>query len=300
MKRNAFSRAATRLVLFVALTGSLAIINDPLSRNGMLAALAQTKYAVKEVAAYQGQGFVGSKTRVGAPLNADIVYLTIRGSRLTPKVIGVTPAAPAGPSAIDALTDQRVHVVVGSAYVETFYPPTPVGLLIVAGRTINPLNKQGMSSVLAVRSGRLALTSKEEYNASRVEGAFQVGPQLVKSAQVVSKGLLQVEPRIVDPKKQFAYSQKVTEEPRATRAFVGFRADGTIVLGVALQPVRLSDLALFLAAKTEFGGLGCSEAVNLCGGGSEVLTFRTGRETQSFGNKSLRQAALLTFLRPGQ
>jgi uncharacterized protein YigE (DUF2233 family) len=288
------------MFLAVALTGSLAIINDPLSSNGMLAALAQTKYAVKEVTAYQGQGFVGSKTRVGAPLNADLVYLMIRGSRLTPKVIGVTPSAPAGPSAIDALTDQRVHVVVGSAYVETFYPPTPVGLLIVGGRTINPLNKQGMSSVLAVRSGRLVLTSKEEYKASRIEGAFQVGPQLVKAGQVVTKVLLQSEPRIVDPKKQFAYSQKAEEEPRATRAFVGFRADGTIVLGVTLQPVRLSDLALFLAAKTEFGGLGCSEAVNLCGGGSEVLTFRTGRETQSFGNKSLRQAALLTFVRAGQ
>ena len=300
MKRNGFSRAAVRLVLTGALTGSLVIIDDPLSRSGIPTAQAQMKYASKEVAPYRGQGFVGSKTRVGAPLNADIVYLTIQRGRLTPKVIGVTPSAPAGPSAIDALTDQRVHVVVGSAYVETFYPPTPVGLLVVSGRTINALNKQGMSTVLAVRSGKLVLMSKEEYNASRVEGAFQVGPQLVKSGQVVSKGLLQFEPGIVDPKKQFAYSQKVEEEPRATRAFVGFRADGTLVLGVTLHAVRLSDLAVFLATKTELGGLGCSEAVNLCGGGSEVLAFRTGRETQSFGNGTLRQAALLTFVRAGQ
>ncbi|MEK6755988.1 MAG: phosphodiester glycosidase family protein, partial [Bacteroidota bacterium] len=130
-----------------------------------------------------------------------------------------------------------------------------------------------------------------------------VGPQLVKSGQVVYMGSLQFEPLIVDPRKQFVYSQKsqkAEEEPRATRAFVGFRTDGTLILGVSVQPVRLSDLALFVATKMEFGGLGCSEAVNLCGGGSEVLAFRTVRETQSYGNRTLRQAALLTFVRAGQ
>jgi len=209
-----------------------------------------------------------------------IIIAVIETALLKPAIAGLTYDNPAGSSAAGALVQDSADVVIGSGFLASFDPLSPLGLLIVNGELVNEIRPNGFSTVLGVEEGRLWLVNKDDYEPERFSSALQTGPRLVEDGVL---GNSPEEPRL---------------RPPAKRAFVGF-CEQDIIVGVSLDPIHLHDLAAFLASPKTDGGLGCQDAVNLAGGGSEALVVRTQKDGAPlmWGNVRMRQASLLTFTR---
>ncbi len=189
------------------------------------------------------------------------------------KVLGVTPDDPDGISASGAAVRRGVDIAIGSGFLSAFYPPTPLGLLIVNGRRISRLNAEGHSTLLAVTSGEIVMVPRETPSAG-FSGAIQTGPRLLMDGR---NGVFASEPRTRDPYR---------------RAFVAICSRGTL-FGVTLDPVHLFPLAELLRS-SDFA---CDDAVNLSGGGSEALVVRDlDGLIRAWGNASSRQGSLLAVV----
>ena len=218
-----------------------------------------------------------SHVRYPAPLDARIHLAELDPKLYEVRVEGISKKNPAGTSVLGALTRLGANVVLGSGFVSTLSPPTPVGLLIVDGSVVNPINRVGLSGIIAVSDRGLEITRREDFDRRGVSGALQVGPILVERNQ-----------NVVEPTEP-------TRRPAATRSFLGLRSDGTVLVGITTEGVHLYDLADLLMRRVEDGGLGCEIAVNLAGGGSEGLATGPMGRAEDYGNERARQAAVLAF-----
>ncbi len=211
---------------------------------------------------------------VEPPLNTELVIAVVVPEVVHPKVIGITPETKAGQSGLGVMQHEGADVVIGSGFVQDYSPPVPVGLLIVDGNIVSPLNlRGGLKFILAVRNNNIQIVSRETFDYEGVTGAIQVGPCLVKDGRVS------------------IHSDEPDKIKLATRSFVGILSDGNIIVGVTLSPVSLLHLAKHLVSEYQ-----CIDAVNLAGGGSEVFAIRQDEEIKSFGNRYMRQASTIAFL----
>lgn len=229
-------------------------------------------------------GYVMIDEYIGSPLNSRIIAVIIDPSRYRPKVVGVSPSMPSGQSIVGGIQRQGADIVVGSGYVETYYPPTPTGLLIANGALINPLNPGSpvLTAVVGVERGELFVHRANVSIPERATGAFQVGPWLVEDGKNI------IHPREPETKRPF------------TRAFIGVRNDGFVVAGVTQRPVHLYHLADYMSAGPGSRGLECVTAVNLAGGGSDGLAVKQGDSVITFRSTRKRQASILCFIRTEQ
>lgn len=125
-----------------------------------------------------------------------------------------------------------------------------LGLLIKNGTRLNSAHKTSWWSVFHVTGKKPGITSSKDFNAKHTtELAIQAGPRLVIRGHI--------------PKLKFSL---------ARRSGIGFQPDGHVVIAVADQAeLSLTAFANFFQKSEKEGGLGCSDALNLDGGGSTQL-----------------------------
>jgi uncharacterized protein YigE (DUF2233 family) len=131
----------------------------------------------------------------------------------------------------------------------------PLGLLIGAGRTLNPLRRADWG-VFYIRGGAAHLVHTTEWKRAPAPGAefaIQVGPRCVVGGKV-----LKLKPQV------------------ARRAALGIQADGSVLIAVSAGELLSSDLARAMATSESAGGLACVDAVMLDGGGSAQLWATAG------------------------
>lgn len=239
---------------------------------------------IDTVASSAETGYVLIDEQIGSPLNSRVIVVLIDPAHYRPRVVGVSPSMPSGQSIVGGIHRQGADIVVGSGYVEAYYPPTPTGLLITDGALINPLStgSKVLTAVVGVVRGGLFIHRVDVSVPERTTGAFQVGPWLVEDSRNI------IHPSEPDSIRPF------------TRAFVGVRNDGFVIAGVTQQPVHLYHLADYLSAGTGSRGLECVTAVNLAGGGSDGLAVKQGDSVITFRNTHQRQASILCFIRTEQ
>lgn len=209
------------------------------------------------------------------------ILAELDSTRFRPQVVGVTPEQPTGRSALGALNKNNADLVLGSGFLERFYPVTPLGLLVVDGVEISQLSRgRPLSAILAVRKQEIALIPRDAYRPVGTLGAIQTGPWLIQDGVV---GISSREPET---------------RPPVTRAFFALCEQGVWLAGVTLDGVHLFHLANFLATPKANGGYACRQAVNLSGGGAEALVVRAreGGEPFLWGNANFRQASLIVFV----
>ena len=211
-----------------------------------------------------------------ALLGAKVAVAVARPGSLVPSVLGVTREYPKGRSVLAALAQPGVELVIAGGFGGRFSPPSPAGLLVVDGNVVSPVDRQGREVLLVILDGRLRFLPRDSAIPEGTSGAMQVGPWLVKGGSLVAPD----------------------GPERATRAFVGVRANGAAVVGVTLERVRLHDLGAYLVDSRDAGGQGCVNAVMLRGGGSEALATRDSDAVLSLGNARRRQASMLVFASP--
>lgn len=129
----------------------------------------------------------------------------------------------------------------------------PVGLVIIDGKKISPLNNTSklVSGVLAGNAKGMHLMRREQWEAylkknPKVSFALQSGPFLLEDGKRV-KGL---------------HKQRI-----ARRSFIACDAQNNWLIGVC-SAVTLHDLALILADSKNLGGFKVHTALNLDGGSS--------------------------------
>ncbi len=223
------------------------------------------------------EGLVLSRQWIPSPLNTSLIAIVVDQAKFRPRIIGVTRESPSGQSVSGLLNHSQAEVAIGGGFVESFYPLTPTGLLIVDGKAISPKSKKGYSGIIAVQNKKLKISHRDVFESDKTTGAFQVGPTLV------SRDSVRISPQ--EPQKRNPY----------TRGFVGIRKDGKVVLGLTENRVHLYHLARHLNKSVAEKGVGCVEAVNLSGGGAEAIAVRSGNNLLLFGNSTLRQASMIAF-----
>lgn len=128
-----------------------------------------------------------------------------------------------------------------------------LGLLMNNGTRLNGFHKTPWWSVFHVSARKPGIHSAKDFNAKHsTEMAIQAGPRLLIRGHI--------------PKLKFSL---------ARRSGIGFQPDGHVVIAVADQAeLSLTAFAdLFRKPESE-GGLGCTDALNLDGGGSTQMAAR--------------------------
>jgi hypothetical protein len=236
-----------------------------------------------------------SGSQVGMPPNCDeagyfiaskvladsikIIYIKIDSRRMIPEIVGVTSDNPSGVSPLDAMNKNKTALVVGSGFERSFFPPVPAGLLVLNQALRNPIARKDSilsAVVMASKNGVSIIPGNKYPGLYKPSGAIQAGPILVLGNKI-------------------AISPKEKGKRAYTRSFVGITLNKEIIVGITLSPAHLYDLAEFLSDSLKNGGLGCSIAVNLAGGGSEALSFLCRGELKNYGSTNFRRAALLLF-----
>lgn len=210
--------------------------------------------------------------------SATVIVAVIDAVRFQPRIVGVERDNPSGHSSLAALMRSDADLVIGSGFVEQFYPLKPLGLLVIDEVEVSPLAAKGFPSILVVQDNQLVFEPKEAYVAGDASGAIQTGPWLVQDGETaIEKG----EP---------------WAKPWATRSWVALCSNDIILAGITLDRVSLYSLADFISSPEKNGGHECHQAVNLAGGGSESLVLRgLDEEPTTFGNVSTRQGSLVIF-----
>lgn len=191
-------------------------------------------------------------------LKSTVVVVVADSASVEVRILGVTTEQRTGRTVPSYIRDEGMLAVVSGAFLNNFFPPFPSGLLVVDGATINDLAPKDrvLSQVLQVRQGQLEIVDRPESITDDVRGAMQLGPRLISNQRIT------IDEREPD------------RRPARTRSFVGITDHGEYVFGITVHPVHLYDLARFLAASAEKGGLGVINAVNLSAGGMEALAVR--------------------------
>lgn len=145
------------------------------------------------------------------------------------------------------------RIVVNGTYFDERH--RPLGLLMGQGQTLNVLRRADWG-VFYVKERRARLVHTQEWRAKPVrdpEFAIQVGPRCV-----------------VDSKPLKLKAQV------ARRAALGIHPDGSVLVVISSGELLSADLAKTMATPESQGGLGCTDAVMLDGGGSAQLWASVG------------------------
>ena len=162
---------------------------------------------------------------------------------------------------IDARTETRKRATVSTLAQESAAPliingtyfderARPLGLLIGQGHTYNVLRRADWG-VFYVKEGKASLVHTTEWKKKPIEApefAIQVGPRCV-----IKRNPVKLKPQV------------------ARRAALGIQGDGRVVIVVSSNELLSADLARSMATPELEGGLGCTDAVMLDGGGSAQL-----------------------------
>ncbi|NIP14794.1 MAG: hypothetical protein GWM88_08720 [Pseudomonadales bacterium] len=217
--------------------------------------------------------------RVDVDGEVAMVLVEVDEQRFEPVLVGADGASRSGVTAVEALTDFGLDVVIGSSFVSEIHSLTPVGLLQIDGTVISDLQAHGYTRVLGVRQEGLGVVSSRAYHRGIFDSAVQAGPG------VVEEGRLDI-------------SERDLKRPKYYRTFVGV-CDGKALLGASQVPMNLHAVGKRLLEYLAEIGEQCDEVVNLAGDREVVLARLSPdrRRVTYFGHPFTAKAGLLGFRR---
>ena len=220
-----------------------------------------------------------TQTDITEPFLGPVAYVVLDSARYEPSIIGVSKAYREGISPREFIEMNENAVALGSGFLESFYPLTPLGLLVINNKTVNQLLTVGPRFVLYVNQSTIEVVHRDSviYFTPEMNYAVQVGPMLVQDGANV------------------IFESEIKKKRHETRAFFGIDGDGNYVVGITETRVPLYFLAEWLSNSTEDGGLNCKVALNFSGGSSESLVVSNYGEIEMHGNYISKQASLLVF-----
>lgn len=147
-------------------------------------------------------------------------------------------------------------VIINGSYFDENY--SPVGMLKIDNKLLNPKNEVGSSGILAVKDNEVAIFHKKESNLYKdYPNIMQNGPLLVENNG-----------------KNGIYSD---DKEYSSRTAIGITKDNKTILVVADRSASPSlwEFAKLLSTPESQGGFECKIAINLDGGSSTGLRVKT-------------------------
>lgn len=201
----------------------------------------------------------------------------IEPSYYTANIAGISREVQGGVVPIELIERQpSAKVLLGSGFVESFQPLVPNGFLKIDARVVSPVKRLGYNGIVGIVNNTLTLMPAQG-DISRLNAGFQTGPFLVRGGRNVYN-------------KQLSSANDLYE-----RAFVGINQAGKIIAGITKGSVSLKALSDILST-TNDKDLRCTTALNLSGGGSEVLIVRSDKgELLRYGSYDYYHSAVIIF-----
>lgn len=208
-----------------------------------------------------------------------MLLIEVDQQQFEPVIVGSDGHSRTGVTAVEALTDFGLDVVIGSSFVSELHSLTPVGLLQIDGSLISDLQAHGYTRILGVREEGLGVVSSRAYHRGLFDSALQAGPG------VVEEGRLDI-------------SERDLTRPRYYRTFVAL-CDATALLGVTQVPMNLHAVGKRLLEYVDEIGASCDEVVNLAGDREVILARLSSdrRRVAYFGHPLTAKAGLIGFRR---
>jgi exopolysaccharide biosynthesis protein len=207
-----------------------------------------------------------------------VCIVRVRPPRSGVRLVAAPERQGTGATVRQLLASSRAHAAISGGYLKSFYPPLPTGLVQVRGRLISarvPDDTVVNGTVVVRASGSIAiypLSQASRDSLARWSECIQAGPILVSGGRPAL-------PPAIAPASRLG----VMATRAFSRAFIATDRSGRVVLG-RCESARLPELADFLARPIGTGGLGCTEAINLSGGGSEGILIKSGPLEVSAGD----------------
>jgi len=159
-----------------------------------------------------------------------------------------------GISALQAMRNRQLNLVIGSGFVTQPGSLTPVGLLQDNGQVLTPVQNHGYTRVLGVTDAGLGVVHRRDFDSSTFRSALQAGPGIIEQGEL-------------------DISERDLQRPRYFRSFVGICEERWII-GISLAPTHLRTLGQMLLRDMEVNGYQCHDVVNLAGDRQAVLLIR--------------------------
>ena len=199
---------------------------------------------------------------------------------LDPSIFGPhLPAAPdSGVSALKALTENGLQIIIGSGYSTHANSLKPVGLLKAGSVELSPLEPYGYTRILGFNDDEFGVVHRNAYEQELFTDALQVGPGIIE------QGKLDI-------------SAKDLERPKYFRSVVAL-CEQRWGLGISLEPMNLRTLGIELISFFEQQKWRCSEVINLAGDRQAVLAIKLPDGSIAYhGEAHVRKISFLGFKR---
>jgi hypothetical protein len=181
-----------------------------------------------------------------------------------------------GVSALSALKNDGLQIVIGSGYSTNANNFKPVGLLKADSVQLNPLEPYGYTRILGFNDDEFGVVHRNAYQQELFTDALQVGPGIIE------QGKLDI-------------SEKDLQRPKYFRSVVAL-CDQRWVLGVSLEPMNLRTLGVDLISFFDKEKLVCSEVINLAGDRQAVIAVKLSDGSIAYhGEAHVRKISFLGF-----
>ena len=169
-------------------------------------------------------------------------------------MVGLDSRHGTGVTALNAISEGGLQLVIGSGFVSELYTLAPVGLLRIDGVTVNEIQRHGYTRVLGVGERGFGVVSHREFQQGLFDSALQAGPGVIEA------GLLDISERDLQRTPYF-------------RALVGVCGDKAL-FGITMIPMHLRTAGQAVLGFAAAESLACDEVVNLAGDREAVLALR--------------------------
>ena len=225
--------------------------------------------------------FQGNVTTIGGQsVSLDLVRVNTHQHPI--KVVSSLHRKSAGHTILAYQEQHNAKVVLSGGFLKSFHPALPLGLVKSGGTLLNrPIFESDLlNGLLIIRSpNRRPDIVPFQWSERRIAGwadALQSGPLLVRRGRAV----------IFDISWRLASERKLVEQ-YYTRAFIAIDQSGHFLLAITGK-VSLPLLVDLLIRPASEGGLGCMDALNLSGGGSEGLVLKVGERDLALRTTDVR------------
>ena len=184
-----------------------------------------------------------------------------------------------GLSAVDALANPGIAIVVGSAFVSDLNGLRPVGLLQAQGRVLSEVIPHGYTRILGVSDRGLGVVHRSDYERGLFNSALQVGPGIIEAGEL-------------------DISTRDLERPKYFRSFVATCGTRSAI-GITLVPLNLYTVGQKLLKIFPQMDISCDEVVNLAGDREAILAIRSPKDNSLIyhGHPNTHKVSLLGFRR---
>ncbi len=197
---------------------------------------------------------------------------------------------------VNAISQTKLSVIVGSSFVSQVRRMQPIGVLQVNGELLQDVEPHGYTRILGIRALNPELNAEKEGMASNSQATPAWRFEVAHRSQWPLEGLdsaLQAGPGIIE-KGLLDISERDLTRQRYFRSFVAECGERTVV-GATLVPMHLYTLGRELIKFFAANQLNCSEVVNLAGDREAVLLVRHEQKAAYLGDPQSPKVGLIGF-----